>query len=117
MAKENSFSITRITMTPKTARNFCIIGAIVLTLVLAIGAVCWTEEGGNMFGNRTSGGGGSSSAADMVIDAVDDATVAEGESEDASDEESADDTADTIVETAWSSVTARFAASDPRQAI
>lgn len=88
MAKENSFSITKITMTPKTALTFCIVGAVVLTLVLAIGAVCWTQEGGSMFGNRTGGGGGggggsvSDAADDTAYDILDDAEVIDDSAED-----------------------------------
>ncbi len=42
ITKENNFSITKITMKLATSKNFCTVTTVVLTLVLAIGDVCWT---------------------------------------------------------------------------
>lgn len=61
MADKNSFSLTMVTMTPKTAMWFCILSTVLILALLIICAVC----GEPYTGHGSGGHGGTSDMADI----------------------------------------------------
>ncbi|MDO5852601.1 MAG: hypothetical protein Q4Q62_00760 [Thermoplasmata archaeon] len=55
MAKENKISLTAISMTPKTAKRFCAVAAVLIVVMLAVCAVN-APQGGHGHGGSSGGG-------------------------------------------------------------